>query len=72
MSIRRVTSGAGIALALICPIDQASFLLRRHIQKLEESFLNEGGFTERLYRARRNSRAGRTGRTGQTGRTRQT
>ncbi len=37
---------------LICLINQASYLLRRQLQKLEQSFLNEGGFTERLYRER--------------------
>jgi len=37
---------------LICLINQASFLLRRQLQKLEQSFLDEGGFTERLYRER--------------------
>ena len=47
---------------LICLINQASYLLGRQLQKLEQQFLNEGGFTERLYNARlhaRNSR-GRT------------
>ncbi len=37
---------------LICLINQASYLLRRQLQKLEQSFLNEGSFTERLYRER--------------------
>jgi len=37
---------------LICLINQASFLLGRQLRKLEESFLAEGGFTERLYRTR--------------------
>ncbi|MBI4668785.1 MAG: four helix bundle protein [Elusimicrobia bacterium] len=37
---------------LICLINQASFLLGRQLQQLERSFLNEGGFTERLYRER--------------------
>jgi len=32
---------------LICLINQASFLLGRQIAKLEQSFMNEGGFTER-------------------------
>ena len=41
-----------VANTLICLINQASFLLRRQLQKLEQSFLNEGGFTERLYRER--------------------
>ncbi|MHC4357023.1 MAG: four helix bundle suffix domain-containing protein [Planctomycetota bacterium] len=56
------TAGPELAAnTLICLINQASFLLRKQIQKLEESFLSEGGFTERLYRARRNSRTGQTG-----------
>jgi len=37
---------------LICLINQASYLLGRQLQKLEQSFLDEGGFTERLYRER--------------------
>jgi restriction system protein len=37
---------------LICLINQASYLLRRQLQRLEQSFLDEGGFTERLYRER--------------------
>jgi restriction system protein len=37
---------------LVCMINQASFLLRRQLQRLEEQFLEEGGFTERLYRER--------------------
>ena len=37
---------------LICLINQASFLLGRQLQKLEQTFLEEGGFTERLYRER--------------------
>ena len=38
---------------LICLINQATYLLRRQLQRLEQSFLDEGGFTERLYRERR-------------------
>ena len=37
---------------LICLINQASFLLRRQLQRLEQQFLEEGGFTERLFRER--------------------
>lgn len=37
---------------LICLINQASYLLRRQLQRLEQQFLEEGGFTERLYKAR--------------------
>ena len=37
---------------LICLINQASYLLRRQLQRLEQSFLSEGGFTERMYRER--------------------
>ena len=42
---------------MICLINQACFLMRRHLQKLEESFLEEGGFTEKLYKARSAQRA---------------
>jgi len=41
---------------LICIINQASYLLGRQLHKLEEAFLREGGFTERLYRERRTRR----------------
>jgi four helix bundle suffix protein len=37
---------------IICLINQASFLLGRQLQKLEQQFLDQGGFTERLYQAR--------------------
>ncbi|MDD5308783.1 MAG: four helix bundle suffix domain-containing protein [Deltaproteobacteria bacterium] len=38
---------------LICLVNQASYLLGRQIQALERRFLAEGGFSERLHRARR-------------------
>lgn len=41
---------------LICLINQASFLLGRQLQRLEQNFLHEGGFTERLYRERKRTR----------------
>jgi restriction system protein len=45
---------------LICLINQATYLLKRQLEKLEQSFLHEGGFAERLYRARQETRnAGR-------------
>ena len=37
---------------LICLINQASYLLGKQIQYLEQKFLTEGGFTEKLYKAR--------------------
>lgn len=37
---------------LLCLINQATYLLKRQITKLERDFLEEGGFTERLYRVR--------------------
>ena len=37
---------------LLCLINQASFLLGRQMQTLEREFLEQGGFTERLYRER--------------------
>jgi four helix bundle suffix protein len=41
---------------ILCLANQASFLLGRQLQKLEQQFLSQGGFTERLYRRRRNRR----------------
>lgn len=41
---------------LICLINQASCLLWKQMQRLEEDFMNEGGFTERLYQFRTKSR----------------
>jgi restriction system protein len=48
----RTASPEVAANTLICLINQATYLLRKQIQKLEQLFLNEGGFTERLYKAR--------------------
>lgn len=51
------TASAEIAAnTLICLTNQASYLLRRQMQKLEQDFLTEGGFTERLYRKRQAAR----------------
>lgn len=44
---------------LICLVNQASFLLGHQLEKLEQQFLSEGGFTERLYRARSDFRQSR-------------
>jgi four helix bundle suffix protein len=48
----RTAKAETAANTLICLINQASFLLGRQLQKLEQAFLSEGGFTERLYRQR--------------------
>jgi restriction system protein len=37
---------------LLCLINQAIYLLKRQVEKLEQDFVEEGGFTEKLYRAR--------------------
>jgi len=49
---------------LICLINQASFLLGRQLQKLEQDFLTEGGFTERLYKQRQAARSSTKGKPG--------
>jgi four helix bundle suffix protein len=41
---------------LICLINQASYLLHRQLKQLEQAFLAEGGFTERMYRERNRRR----------------
>ena len=45
---------------LICLINQATYLLVRQLHNLEQEFLAEGGFTERLYRERRARRDDRS------------
>ena len=42
---------------LICLIHQTNYLLDQQLRHLEKAFLQEGGFTERLYRARSQHRA---------------
>ncbi len=37
---------------VICLIHQTNYLLDRQLRQLEQAFLDEGGFTERLYHAR--------------------
>ena len=44
--------------SMLCLINQASYLMRRQIDRLEKDFLEHGGFTERLYAARRRARRG--------------
>jgi restriction system protein len=41
---------------LICLINQANYLLDRQLHSLEKEFLEKGGLTERLYRARSEKR----------------
>jgi len=45
---------------IICIIHQANYLLDQQLRQLENQFLKEGGFTERLYRARSQSRNNKT------------
>ena len=42
--------------AAICLIHQTNYLLDQQLRALEKEFLKEGGFTERLYRARTQAR----------------
>ncbi len=58
---------------LLCLINQASYLLGRQRARLERDFLEKGGFTENLYRARTRAKRGLLdGRTSRTGRTSKT
>jgi len=38
---------------IICLIHQTNYLLDQQLRQLEKTFLEEGGFTERLYRERK-------------------
>jgi len=37
---------------MLCLIHQTNYLLDQQLRQLEAQFLEEGGFTERLYRVR--------------------
>ena len=41
---------------LICLIHQTNFLLDQQLRQLEKQFLEQGGFTEKLYRTRQTAR----------------
>lgn len=41
---------------LICLLHQANYLLDQQLRQLEKQFLEEGGFTEKLYQARQQAR----------------
>lgn len=41
---------------LICIIHQTNYLLDQQLRQLEQAFLKEGGFTERLYQTRSRNR----------------
>lgn len=49
-----------VANTLICAAHQATYLLRRQLEAQERDFLAQGGFTERLYRARSAARSDRS------------
>ena len=51
------SSAQTAANTIICLIHQANYLLDRQLQQLEKAFLDEGGFTERLYRVRKKVRS---------------
>jgi len=42
---------------MLCLIHQTNFLLDQQLRQLEQKFLGEGGFTEKLYRARLKARS---------------
>jgi len=42
--------------AMICAINQASYLLLRQLDSLGRQFMDNGGFTEQLYKRRASQR----------------
>jgi four helix bundle suffix protein len=45
--------------SIICLVHQTNYLLDQQLRALEKEFLKEGGFTEKLYRARSQARKAR-------------
>src|SRR5882672_8401644 len=43
---------------MICLIHQTNYLLDQQLRQLDKAFLQEGGFTEKLYRMRKDRRVG--------------
>jgi len=41
---------------MLCLVHQTNYLLDQQLRQLEQAFLEEGGFTERLYKARQQAR----------------
>jgi restriction system protein len=46
--------------AMLCAVHQAAYLLKRQIQSQGREFLDKGGFTEKLYGARKRTLSGRS------------
>jgi len=42
---------------MLCLVHQTNYLLDQQLRQLEQAFLEEGGFTERLYQARQQARS---------------
>jgi restriction system protein len=51
-----LNSPESFANCLICLIHQTNYLLDQQLRSLEKEFLEKGGFTERLYHARKSQR----------------
>jgi restriction system protein len=51
---------------LLCLINQATYLIHRQLDRLEQDFLRHGGFTERLYTVRSQVRQQKSDSSGQT------
>ena len=45
-----------VANAMLCAVNQAAYLLKRQLERQGETFLESGGFTEKLYSARTQGR----------------
>jgi four helix bundle suffix protein len=41
---------------MLCLINQTNYLVDQQLRQLEQAFLSEAGFTERLYKARQQAR----------------
>jgi four helix bundle suffix protein len=60
MTYRTYVEKASLEIAantVICLIHQTNYLLDQQLRQLEKSFLEHGGFTERLYRERKKNRS---------------
>jgi restriction system protein len=61
----RTAAPEAAANTLLCLINQATYLIHRQLDRLEEDFLKHGGFTERLYTVRSQVRQPKSDSSGQ-------
>ena len=51
-------AGSRVRNIMLCAVNRAAYLLKRQLESQGDTFVKSGGFTEKLYGARKRSRSG--------------